>query len=330
MRRLILLAAMMSSVSGATAEPVTIGTFVRAETDTAIRNVFKQIGFGKFFHTRSLASLDDQPVIRQNRDTLYSTAVLDLTVPATVTVPNTGGRYMSLHVINQDHYMLVLTKPGRHKLTEKMIGSRYAYLIVRTFVDPADQKDIAVANAAQDGLKIEGGGSGRLEAPDWDQDQLKSARQALNILAKMGYNSALAYGTQKETDPLQRLVGAAAGWGGLPAKNAFYEVKVVEKNDGTPHAVRVKDVPVDGFWSITVYNSKGYFDKNDRGAYSFNNVTSKPDKDGAITVHFGGCKDGRVNCLPISKGWNYLARMYQPRKEILEGSWKFPVPKPVK
>jgi hypothetical protein len=73
-----------------------------------------------------------------------------------------------------------------------------------------------------------------------------------------------------------------------------------------------------------------YIDKNDRGAYSFNNVTAKADKDGAITIHFGGCKDDRINCLPISKGWNYTARMYQPRKEILNGSWTFPVPLPVK
>jgi hypothetical protein len=28
-------------------------------------------------------------------------------------------------------------------------------------------------------------------------------------------------------------------------------------------------------------------------------------------------------------GWNYLIRLYQPRKAILDGTWKFPVPKPV-
>jgi hypothetical protein len=29
-------------------------------------------------------------------------------------------------------------------------------------------------------------------------------------------------------------------------------------------------------------------------------------------------------------GWNYAVRLYQPRKEILDGKWKFPAPKPVK
>jgi len=32
---------------------------------------------------------------------------------------------------------------------------------------------------------------------------------------------------------------------------------------------------------------------------------------------------------PIAPGWNYIARMYQPRKEILDGSWTFPEVKPV-
>ena len=331
MRRSLWFAILLLSVSGAAAEPVTIDTFVRAETDTAIRKGFNQGGrvLGKFVHSRVPTPIDNQPVIRMNRDTLYSGAILDLSKPATVTLPDTGGRYMSLQVINQDHYMFAVTRSGKHMLTKEKVGSRYAFLNVRVFIDANDPNDIKVANALQDKFKIEGG-TGSLELPDWDQGQLEAARGALNTLAKMGFNSALAFGTREETDPLQHLMGAAAGWGGLPAKNAFYEIKVVENNDGTPHVVTVKDVPVDAFWSITVYNSEGYIDKNDRGAYSFNNVTAKANKDGAITIHFGGCEDNRINCLPISKGWNYAARMYQPREEILNGSWTFPVPKPVK
>ena len=119
-------------------------------------------------------------------------------------------------------------------------------------------------------------------------------------------------------------MGKIAGWGDLPKQNAVYVLRAVEKNDGTPYAFTVKDVPVDAFWSITVYNTDGFIDENERCAYSYNSVTAKANKDGAITIHFGGCKDDRINCLPISKGWNYAARMYQPRKEVLNESWTSP------
>jgi hypothetical protein len=45
---------------------------------------------------------------------------------------------------------------------------------------------------------------------------------------------------------------------------------------------------------------------------------------GSSTVRFGGCADGRPNCLPVTDGWNYLVRLYRPRAEILDGSWTFP------
>jgi hypothetical protein len=28
------------------------------------------------------------------------------------------------------------------------------------------------------------------------------------------------------------------------------------------------------------------------------------------------------------KGWNYTVRLYRPRREILEGTWKFPEAQP--
>ncbi len=196
-------------------------------------------------------------------------------------------------------------------------------------MDPSDPGDIAVANAAQDGLRIFGGGKGPYKAPDWDLDQLRTARQALNELSKLGFDTTYAFGMPDQTKPIDHLVGAAVGWGGLPRERAYYEIASVSDNSGRPHAVTVKNAPVDAFWSITVYNAEGYIDKNELGVYSFNNVTAKSNGDGSHTIHFGGCEDGRINCIPIMEGWNYTARMYEPRAEILEKSWVFPVPESV-
>ena len=87
-------------------------------------------------------------------------------------------------------------------------------------------------------------------------------------------------------------------------------------------------MPVDGFWSISVYNGQGFFEKNELGAYSLNNLTAKPDASGAYVIQFGGCEKATPNCLPIVESWNFTMRLYRPRKQILDGSWKLPEPQP--
>jgi hypothetical protein len=90
------------------------------------------------------------------------------------------------------------------------------------------------------------------------------------------------------------------------------------------YKLNVQDVPVDSFWSITVYNAKGYLEPNRYNAYSLNNITAKKNADGSVAVQFGGC-DGKIsNCLPTMAGWNYMVRLYRPRAEVLSGTWKFP------
>ena len=94
------------------------------------------------------------------------------------------------------------------------------------------------------------------------------------------------------------------------------------------YKLTVKDVPVDGFWSISLYNAQGYFEPNKENAYTLNNITAKKNADGSVTIQFGGCDGKTPNCLPIMKGWNYIVRLYRPRQEILNGSWKFPEAQP--
>ncbi len=137
------------------------------------------------------------------------------------------------------------------------------------------------------------------------------------------------FGTKQAVDPVRFLLGAAAGWGGNPDKDATYLFATPAKNDGeSVYKLTVKDVPVNGFWSVSVYNAKGFFEKNPYNAYSINNITGQKSPDGSMTIQFGGC-DGKIpNCLPIVKGWNYAVRLYRPREEILNGTWKFPELKP--
>ena len=107
--------------------PVTAENFRRAESDLYFGNVVKDGGFGKFHHNRELAPIDRQPVIRLNRDTLYSAAVFDLDAgPVTITLPDAGKRFMSMQVIDEDQYCpAVFYGAGKHTLTREQIGTRY-------------------------------------------------------------------------------------------------------------------------------------------------------------------------------------------------------------
>jgi len=313
---------------------VTVDNFRRAESDSYFARFVHEGAFAKFKHERELANIDHQTVIRLNRDTLYSFGVFDLDAsPVTITLPNAGKRYMAVQVIDEDHYARdVFYAPGTHTLSKQAVGTRYVCLAIRTFVNPNDPADVEAVHALQDAIRIEQTAPGTFEVPEWDQVSLKGVREALLGLAAAngGIDSARMFGRKGEVDPVQHLIGTAAGWGGNPPHAALYAGAVPTQNDGkTAYRLTVNDVPVDGFWSVSVYNKDGYFQKNARNAYTVNNVTAKPNADGSVTINFGGDASA-LNYLPIMPGWNYTVRMYRPRPQLLDGSWKFPEAEPVK
>jgi hypothetical protein len=314
--------------------PVTVDNFVRAESDLYLGNIAKEDGFAKFHHRRAPASIDDQAVIRLNRDTLYSSAVFDLDAgPVTITLPDAGKRFMSMQVISEDHYVPAVNYgAGVYTLDKAKVGTRYAAVGIRTLVDPNDPKDVEKVHALQDAIKVEQpGGPGKFEVPNWDLASQKKVRDALLILGSTLPDFRRAFGTKDEVDPIRRLIASAAAWGGNPDKDATYLNITPDQNDGkTIYRLDVKDVPVDGFWSVSLYNADGYYEKNPYNAYSLNNITAAKSADGSIDIQFGGC-DGKIaNCLPIMSGWNYTVRLYRPRAEILNGTWAFPKSEPAR
>ncbi len=311
------------------AVPVTVENFVRAESDAYFAATIKGYdAFGKFGHNRQPTPLDKQTVIRMNRDTLYSAAVFDLDAgPVTITLPDPGKRFLSMQVISQDHYTpTVVYGGGKHTLTREKVGTRYVITPVRILADADDPNDIAAVVKLQDAIKVEQpNGPGNFEVPAWDPVSQQRVRDALNVLADTLPDKNRMFGAKSEVEPVRYLLGAASGWGGNPDKDAVYLNVVPKQNDGkTVYQLTVKDVPVDGFWSVCVYNKDGFFEKNEANAYSINNFTAKKNDDGSVTIQFGGCDGKTANCLPITPGWSYMVRLYRPQKEILDGTWSFP------
>lgn len=313
--------------------PVTVDNFARAESDLYLAGILRDSGAtGKFNHRREPASIDKQTVIRLNRDTLYSSAVFDLDAgPVTITLPDAGKRFMSMQVINEDHYVPeVAYGAGVRTLTREKVGTRYAAVAVRTLVNPSDPADVEQVHKLQDAIKVSQENAGKFEVPNWDQASQKKVRDALLILATTIPDFKGAFGTREQVDPVRHLIGTAAAWGGNPDKDATYLNITPAKNDGTTvYKLNVKDVPVDAFWSVSVYNEQGYYEKNPHNAYTLNDLTAKKANDGSVAIQFGGCDGNVSNCLPITKGWNYTVRLYRPRAEILTGKWQFPEPQPV-
>lgn len=312
----------------AASEPVrvTIDNFARAATDIEFRKYLENSGgVNKLFHVHVPTPIDMQPTIRMNRDTLYSMAVIDISQGATVTVPETGDRYVSGQVINQNHYTnRILSGGGTFDLTMDEFDTRYVVILWRLLVDSGDPEDMAAVKALQQGITVEAGAGGAFEAPDYNKEDFDALLNAALSVARFSPSSARTFGAKDEVDSLRHFLGAAAGWGGLPESEAYYLNVEPGLPVGEYKVVVPADVPVGAFWSVSLYNANGFFEENELGAYSTNSVISDRSEDGTVTVHFGGCEDGRVNCLPIMEGWNFTVRYYQPDASIVEGSWQFP------
>ncbi|HMC55643.1 MAG TPA: DUF1254 domain-containing protein [Gemmatimonadaceae bacterium] len=316
---------------GAATARVTVENFRRAESDRYMKAIVDAGGFATFYHHRLPMPIDKQEIVRSNRDTLYSAAVFDLDAGAvTISLPNAMRRFMSLQVIDQDHYShATIYGAGSHTFAKDLIGTRYMLAAVRTLANPFDEKDLAEAHALQTNIGVLQHATGAYEVPSWDPAGLARVRGALTVLGETITDSKRTFGMRGQVDPVRHLIATATAWGGNPEKDATYLTVTPARNDGeTVYRLNVDLVPVDGFWSISVYNSQGYFEPNERNAYSINNLTAKRNDDNTVDVQFGGCDADSPNCLPINPGWNYTVRLYRPRAEILSGQWKFPQARP--
>ncbi len=312
--------------------PVTPENFPRAETDLHFAALVKEGGLGKFVHRRDPVGLDHQGVTRMNRDTLYSAAVFDLAAgPVTITLPDAGKRFLSLQIVDEDaNTVKVVYGPGPTTLIKDAVGSRYALAAVRIFVNAGDPKDIEAVRALQNTIKInQPGGPGAFTVPNWDATSQVDVRTGLMVLAETLPDAKGLSGPRGAGDPVRRLIGAGAAWGGLPQTDALFVNVVPDRNDGqTVYRLTLKDAPVDGFWSVSVYDADGRFAANPQKAYSVNSVTAQPGPDGAVVVQFGGCDGHVANCIPTPPDWSYIVRLYRPSAALLSGAWTLPAAEP--
>lgn len=327
----LLLSASALTVVASESELIAVNTdnYVEAKTALHFQRVLKRSGgINRLVHLRQPTPLDQQRVTRMNRDTLYSSAVVDISKGATLILPDSGQRYLSAAVVNEQHYVNhIFHGAGQHSLTAEALGSDFVMLVVRVFVNANDPKDIQLANGLQDLVQINSASARPYSAKPFAADSLKATTATLAKLGTQLTDAKNTYGAKGQVDPVRHLLGTAYGWGGLPESEVVY-LNAVPKHGSNAYQLTVADVPVDGFWSVSVYNEAGYFQKNDAAAYSVNNYTAEVSADGVTAIHLGGDPHA-ANYLPFNEGWSYVVRMYRPHKAILEGKWRFPAAKPL-
>jgi hypothetical protein len=91
-----------------------------------------------------------------------------------------------------------------------------------------------------------------------------------------------------------------------------------------------QEPPVDGFWSMTLYNEEHFFHANDLGRYSLGtkNTTLQRNEDGSLTLYAGATLPGadrESNWLPAPEGpFSLYIRAYWGQEAILDGTWQPP------
>ncbi|MGR5096667.1 DUF1254 domain-containing protein [Vibrio maritimus] len=313
------------SVSAEMLVPVTEKNYEFAESDLAFFNITKLVGSNKWYHFPGLTPLDNQTVVRMNRDTIYSGYVADLSEGGSITIPDTGGRYISVMVVQNDHYIdQVFSEPGTHTIKSK---TNFGMIVARIQIDPNDSSDLQRVKNIQNQLKVVTGSHKEHVMPNYDMTQLVAVRNALaEEGAKLG-NQKNMQGGHGEVDPRMHMYGTAIGWGMLPDAEAQYfsyyssgEVSNPENcSQATYQAPKVKG---NGFYSLTLYNDQGYI-AFDKAVLNKNNI--EYNNDGSFTVNYGSCPQDAKNAMPVAKGWDVMMRIYKPDLTQTE-SYQLPEP----
>ena len=305
---------------------VTAFNYVRAKTAIQFDSYLARAGgqLNTFSHGRKVVGIDARSSKRLNRDTLYSVAIVDISQGASVILPDAGDRYMSVQVVNEDGFTNKLFHGGgRHKLSLKEFHTDYVWLLVRTLVVDSVPNDLQAAHKLQDQITIVSGSKTTYTHTQYDPVSMAAITELLLELGKGISDNSKAAGTREQVDPIKQLLLSAYGFGTLPETESLLLTVEPKLPIDKGYLLHINDVPVDGFWSLAMYNNEGYFEKNPYDVYGFSNQSAAKNADGSITLHLGG-DPSSINYIPITKGWNYVVRMYQPRVELLNGTWTFP------
>ena len=281
----------------------------------------------EFAHNRKLTPTDDQIVVRMNRDSYYSFAVVDVSAGASITIPPLPeGKYVSVQPVTMDHRIQPMSYgSGTFELATHY--GTHMYLIIRldSTLSEAD------ANAIQDDMVINAASAQPFSAEPVNKESFDavelSLRQKLPDLVKtFGPNLVNGMFTAPTDDSRglydfdKYTVGAAVGWGGAQLADNLYESSPNFPAEGC-YSATFEDPDNGAFWSFTVYDENGFM--FDDVAHMSSDIATA-NEDGTYTVSMG-CGADAPNNLPIINDtgvFNFIVRHYIPSERVKFGGYR--------
>lgn len=297
--------------------------FTIAETDRYFIDHLKEHKINTFRHSREMSTVENQFVVRENRDVMYSHAVVDISEGATLTNPE-WDVFSVIQVIDENQYTIASIYPGESVTftPDDVALGNHIFLNMRTGVRSLDDDGFKEAYKHQDSVVIDANSSKSYQAKGFDNKSLDETRTRLKARMAEADKPEFYFGTQDEIEPTQFLIASAVGIFGLPIRDAAYLNTIQPTGDakkGKPSKITLPKPPLNyakgGFFSVTTYDSKGWIATEQ---YALNNNTAEANEDGSITFHFNA--PDKPNNIDVVEDWTMLIRLYAPtsKEEIMK------------
>lgn len=303
---------------------VTKANFALAETDRYMSEHSADHAINTIRHSREPSGPDNQFVITENMDVLYSHAVVDTEGGATITNP-TWDYFSVIQIIDENHYTLGVLYPGESVTLspEDLTTGRYLFLNMRTGLKSTDDAGLKAAHAHQDKFSIKASSAEPYTPKGFDSASLDQVRAELVARAGEADKPELFFGRPEDIDPEMFLIATAKGWGGLPYKDAVYISTIVpegEAADGTCSAMTLPRPPLKfdegAFYSVTTYSDESWIVEEN---FALNDRAAEANPDGSITFRYN-C-EGKANNMDVQPGWTQVIRLYQPESAEAIGAY---------
>lgn len=296
---------------------MTAKQYIQSDTRAFFADFLGRAALNEFYHFTGLSTAEDTWVVSPNNDTIYSIATVNATEGFTVEIPEVGDRFVSIQIITENHMTpFYYYESGSRSFSASEFDTDYVGVGVRMGTDGGDDDVAFVTGALQPQYKITGAA---------DEDEL--LRPDLDLLAKVRAPLVAAYnklpnsfGAMKkytgEVDDWEYFTYVTAGAWGLSAdENAMYAIGGPDNaRGGQCYTATFPPVPVEAFYSITMYGPDNYLMTNLDNIVSSNRGVINND-DGTFSVVFGAedCRSLAPNYANTPEdGWSLLLRAYRP------------------